>query len=172
LRMGHSVSAIELTPAALVCVSAAARYHRVAQRSVTVAVNYWHDMHFDHRCPPPAPSLLPPRPCICVLSAVIAGACVHASVHGCASAVADMVLVLPLCCDMCGQVCVPQPAHGAGAAAGGPGAGSNFKCNFKLNCVVHQKTRALATARRTATQQTMKALQSLWHDMHAPSTPV
>lgn len=25
------------------------RYHRVAQRGITVAVNYWHDMAFDSR---------------------------------------------------------------------------------------------------------------------------
>jgi hypothetical protein len=25
------------------------RYHRVAQRGLTVAVNYWHDMAFDHK---------------------------------------------------------------------------------------------------------------------------
>lgn len=24
-------------------------YHRVAQKNITIAVNYWHDMQFDHK---------------------------------------------------------------------------------------------------------------------------
>jgi hypothetical protein len=32
-----------------VCCMYVCRYHRVAQKGLTVAVNYWHDMAFDHK---------------------------------------------------------------------------------------------------------------------------